>query len=488
MPDVALTARQSECIEFPGPQLLISGPPGSGKTLVLLKRACWLGQRASPGRVLVLTYNNALAQAARTQVRMNDGGQRVDVSTFHSWAFRQLCALGPPPQVIEERDRLGLLGELIASLTGTGPRTAVLDEPVGWWGEEFDWIKGNALTDWDSYRTVERTGRGQGLRLASREIVWQRFEQYQQRLVARGLVDYRDFALLLLRRWQPVPLSNRVSHVLIDEAQDFRPAELRVLNQVVISTLTIAADRTQKIYKTAFVWRDLGFDVRGGGRAKVLTKSYRTTRQVALLAEGLRRHDPLIQAGDPDDVASEAPDRDGPMPVLVQTRDAGHESEIVLRLVGHLRATRPQQSIGVLARGWHLLIRLAAVLESHQVPVEFIREREGNALTAGVKLTTFHSSKGLEFGDVMLVGLSEGLFPPPLGSRLDMLESGNESDELSIERRLLYVAMTRTRHALYLLAGRTPSRFLAELESTRYVHSAPELLAVGADEPQRDGQ
>ncbi|HEV2236913.1 MAG TPA: 3'-5' exonuclease [Ktedonobacterales bacterium] len=485
MADVTWTARQAECIAFAGPQLLVSGPPGSGKTLVLLKRACRLSLNAPRARVMLFTYNNTLAQAARAQLRMNEGGQGVDVSTFHSWAFRQLIMLGRQPVVISEADRSALLGELMASSPGSGPRSSVLDQPVGWWGDEFDWIKGNALLNWDSYRDVERAGRGMGLRLAARESVWERFERYQQRLVALGQVDYRDFALLLLRHWQPVPHASRIGNVLIDEAQDFRPAELRVLTQVALATLTVAADRTQKIYKTAFVWRDLGFDVRGGGRARILTKSYRTTRQVAALADSLRRYDPLVQAGDPDDVRSEASDRDGPVPVLVTTRDATHETEVMLRLVAHLRAVRPHESIGVLARVWGLVERLADVLERHQVPVEIIREKGGNALTAGVKLTTFHSSKGLEFGDVILAGLSEGLFPPPLGYRLDAAEDERESDELSIERRLLYVAMTRTRNALYLLAGQRPSRFLAELDPTRYVRTAPELVATLGDQLQR---
>jgi superfamily I DNA/RNA helicase len=449
-----------------------------------LKRACQLSLKAPQTRVMLFTYNNTLAQAARPQLRMNDGGLDVEVSTFHSWAFRHLVMLGRQPTVISEADRAALLSELLGS-PAAGSRSAVLDRPVGWWGDEFDWIKGNALLDLDSYREVERVGRGQGLRVAAREVVWERFEHYQQRLAAQGLVDYRDFALQLLRYWQPVPLASRIGNVLIDEAQDFRPAELRVLTQVASSTLTVAADRTQKIYKTAFVWRDLGFDVRGGGRARILTKSYRTTRQVAALAESLRRVDPLVQAGDPDDVRSEESDRDGPVPVLVTTRDATHETDVALRLIAHLRATRPHESVGVLARAWGPLDRLADALERHHVPAEMIRDKGGNVLTAGVKLTTFHSSKGLEFGAVILLGLSEGLFPPPLGYRLDVAEGEQESDALSIERRLLYVAMTRTRHALYLLAGQRPTRFLAELDPSRYMQSAPELVATTAEPPQR---
>ena len=132
-------------------------------------------------------------------------------------------------------------------------------------------------------------------------------------------------------------------------------------------------------------------------------------------------------------------------------------------------------TIGILARTWETLRRLEPALRARQLAPTFLRD-EGNAASPGVKLATFHAAKGLEFDAVLVVGLSEGVFPPPLG-RLVVADEGElEADVLSIERRLLYVAMTRTRGALYLLHGQRPSRFLAELDPTRFRRTAPELV------------
>lgn len=65
-------------------------------------------------------------------------------------------------------------------------------------------------------------------------------------------------------------------------------------------------------------------------------------------------------------------------------------------------------------------------------------ERDKNFVT----LMTIHAAKGLEFENVFIVGMEEGLFPH---SR-SMLNSG----EVEEERRLAYVAMTRARKKLYL--------------------------------------
>ena len=59
-----------------------------------------------------------------------------------------------------------------------------------------------------------------------------------------------------------------------------------------------------------------------------------------------------------------------------------------------------------------------------------------------VTLMTVHSSKGLEFPFVFLVGMEEGLFPS--------IMSSNTLEELEEERRLFYVAMTRAEKRLFL--------------------------------------
>ncbi len=77
-------------------------------------------------------------------------------------------------------------------------------------------------------------------------------------------------------------------------------------------------------------------------------------------------------------------------------------------------------------------------------------EAGDNQATAGqeaVQMMTVHSAKGLEFNNVFITGLEEGLFPHESSSR----EDGGVEEE----RRLMYVAITRARERLYMCFAQT---------------------------------
>jgi len=108
-----------------------------------------------------------------------------------------------------------------------------------------------------------------------------------------------------------------------------------------------------------------------------------------------------------------------------------------------------------------------AALQSDQDELKDKEEQDA------VRLMTVHSAKGLEFPDVFISGLEEGLFPH---ERLDDAETDHEE-----ERRLFYVALTRAGKKLFLSYAHmrtiygsqrinVPSSFLNDI-STKYIES-----------------
>ncbi|MGL5313270.1 MAG: DUF3553 domain-containing protein [Peptostreptococcaceae bacterium] len=107
-------------------------------------------------------------------------------------------------------------------------------------------------------------------------------------------------------------------------------------------------------------------------------------------------------------------------------------------------------------------------LETFLTGVALTSESSEDEENDKVSLMTIHTSKGLEFPVVFLVGMEEGLFPISRAIR-----SMNESD-IEEERRLCYVGITRAKETLYMsltkrrtLYGKTnpaiQSRFMEEL-------------------------
>lgn len=83
--------------------------------------------------------------------------------------------------------------------------------------------------------------------------------------------------------------------------------------------------------------------------------------------------------------------------------------------------------------------------------LEFLRRKNNEAVADAIVLTTFHSSKGLEWDHTALIRLEEAVIP-------------DESSPEAEERRLFYVGLTRARHTMMLSTARKnpTSRFVVE--------------------------
>jgi DNA helicase-2/ATP-dependent DNA helicase PcrA len=124
------------------------------------------------------------------------------------------------------------------------------------------------------------------------------------------------------------------------------------------------------------------------------------------------------------------------------------------------------------------LVALEAVAPLHPEASTFevwLRGVLGRAPAEGpaVLLSTVHRIKGREWGHVLVVGASEGLFPH------------RRADDVEGERRVLHVALTRARVQVALLADSDgPSPFLGELDGSR--PRRPQVSGSDSTDPGQD--
>lgn len=107
------------------------------------------------------------------------------------------------------------------------------------------------------------------------------------------------------------------------------------------------------------------------------------------------------------------------------------------------------------AKGFHTVYEMNDYMSQYEDTLQEIQTCDKEE--KGIRLMTMHASKGLEFDTVYLPDCQEGRIPSA---------RSQTEEEIEEERRMFYVAMTRARRELYLMAYKgksgkdVPSRFL----------------------------
>jgi hypothetical protein len=445
-PDQARIVRRS----FNGPAR-IRGAAGTGKTVVGLHRAAYLA-RTQPGVVLVTSFVSTLpaVQASLMQQLAPDIRERIEFVGTQSFAKRLLSDRGVPhnlqPAIADAEFELawrtigqpGLLGKLES-------------KPTYWEDEIEHVIKGRGITTFEQYSELNRTGRLRGLTIDQRRAVWDLFTAYQSRMAARGAHDEADIVMLAEQSLREHPL-DRYGAVIVDEAQDLSSAMIRMLHNLVgnkTDGLTLIADGQQTIYPGGYTLGEVGISL--AGRGVVLNTNHRNTSEILIFAEDLVAGDEFTdiegQATHRDDVA--AVQRSGPAPLVVRfSNRQAHDVELPRR-IRELVADRHTTfgDIGILALTTFGVRAAIASLQKANIPVVELTHFDGRA-NDSVKVGTVKRAKGLEFSQVLLAQVPSYLLPGE--NELVVHEEGAAAEHTELQKRELYVAMTRARDGLWI--------------------------------------
>ncbi|MCU4748040.1 MULTISPECIES: nuclease-related domain-containing DEAD/DEAH box helicase [unclassified Streptomyces] len=422
----------------------ISGPAGTGKTVVALHRAAHLAQRTG-GRILYVTFANNLPRVLATFLTSMSPAvaDRIDFRSLHAWAQEFVLDGGVPARL--HGDKAETAFSLAWKHTGRDSCLSAIDPAPGYWKEEIDHvIKGRGITSFEEYAIVSRRRRRASLRRPHRAAVWKLYEAYESRREERGVHDFNDILSLALSRARAHPNQHRYTSVIVDEVQDLTLVGVQLLYALVGDApngLLLVGDGQQAVHPGGFRLSEAGIDIRGD-RGQVLRTNYRNSGDIletalAVVAEdSFEDIDGLRTPGRRD---VDLTYHDGQVIRVSKPTRAEHD----LALLDALHAQTPAEraDTAVLCPSMRAIGHYQKLLERSDIPVCHLEHYDGHPVDA-VKLGTYRRAKGLEFKRVYLPQHDLPACPA------DASETARERDELL--RSQLFVAMTRARDVLWL--------------------------------------
>lgn len=478
-----LNSSQAQAVVNGENGVLVLAGAGSGKTSVLVARAGWLLLRkeATPEQILLLAFGRKAAEEMNDRIKERLHTADIQAKTFHALALQIINHTGKKTLNISKLEGDAQARQKLLVKTWQQECAAKKAQAKGWrqWlTEDLDWQVDEEnywqdkklamrlapkLERWVGLMREHGGSQAQMIEDAPEEIrdLFQKrirlmaplLKAWKTALKDEGAVDFPGLIQQAIAVLDKGRFISPWKHILVDEFQDISPQRARLLEalrkQNSRTNLFAVGDDWQAIYRfsgaeltltTAFTQHF------GDSDRRELDTTYRFNRRIGEIANGFIQQNPH-QLRKALNSLSEGPKK--AVTILPQER----LEDLLNKLSGYVK---PEERILILARYRYLKpdVLDKAATRWPKLNIEF---------------TTIHASKGQQADYVIILGLQEGKdgFPATTGESVieQVLLPQSEDFPDAEERRLLYVALTRARHQVWLMQDvDKPSVFVDQLK------------------------
>ncbi len=288
------------------------------------------------------------------------------------------------------------------------------------------------------------------------------YESYQDKLKQTNTIDFNDMISMAVEYIKSGQYQSPYKYIMVDEFQDIsapRNALIKaLLDQDSENGFYCVGDDWQSIYR--FAGSDINIIAEfkknyGFTATTILDKTFRFNNKIGDVASKFIQCNPVQFI---KDIKSHQI-IDTPAVSLLKTKDSSYGLNAALASINS-KITKPA-TVLVLSRFHWRFKKLS------------MQEVKSNFPNLKITTQSIHASKGKEADYVIIIGLESGKagLPPtkithPL---LELLLPRLEAFPYAEERRIFYVALTRAKHHVYLIAHpHNPSIFIGELIKGKY--------------------
>ncbi|WET14098.1 DNA helicase IV [Yersinia intermedia] len=477
-----LNESQSRAVVNGEDAVLVLAGAGSGKTSVLVARAGWLLRRneALPEQILLLAFGRQAADEMNHRIKQRLAVDDIQAKTFHALALQIIQQGSRKTPIISKLEsdsqaRRSLLiknwqqqcSEKKAQAKGwrewlTDELEWMVDEGEFWQDKRLAARLAGRLERWLGLMRMHGGSQAEMIEQADEEVrdLFQKrirlmaplLKAWKTALKEEGAVDFSGLIHQAVNLLDKGRFVSPWKHILVDEFQDISPqramllAALRKQNKQ--TCLFAVGDDWQAIYRFSGAQLSLttAFSQHfGEGAECALDTTYRFNDRIGEIANRFIQQNPH-QLKKPLNSLSK-----GNKKSVIILPDQQLET-LLDKLSGFVK---DDERILILARYHHLRpeILQKAATRWPKLTIDFM---------------TIHASKGQQADYVIVAGLHEGNDGFPAVARESILEDvllpAPEDFPDAEERRLLYVAITRAKHQVWLLQDTAkPSIFVEQL-------------------------
>ena len=343
--------------------------------------------------------------------------------------------------------------------------------------------------DTDKFREMQRMTDNVRTKLFL-DVCHQSFLEYSKKLKERDTVDFEDMindSAKILQEQQEIGKKLDFRYVIIDEYQDISRQRFdlaRALSNVCDAKIIAVGDDWQSIY--AYAGSDITLfthfsDIMGYGEELKITRTYRNSQEVIDIAGS------FIQKNSSQIQKSLISPKHIDFPIVIEAySEEGDKKDIegkggkfflqaqaVERCIGQIMEANAKEgkpaSSSILLIGRYGFDAFNLSRSGLFTYLEKTCDVKSKAYPrANLTFLTAHRSKGLGYDNVVIINAVNATYGFPSKIEDDpvmkLVIREDRTIEYAEERRLFYVAMTRTKNRVYIaVPQQRPSRFVAEL-------------------------
>lgn len=458
----------------------VNGGPGSGKTLVAVKRAIFLAKdykyAEKDDKILFLFYNKSLKKTIKNlfeaEKDYNDVKDKIEFETIDSFFvkeyinknnqdfFEYLQKAKNDKNFVKSynQERTKRVEDILLARKDDFKEFSLKDAEFIL--SELDWLRNCCYITEEEYLGITRHGRGNNpqLRKEAKKEIYQILKLYRQADTRRNDLRYTDFydiALLFLHCFEREKYRDKLkkyNHIIVDEAQDLSKIHFRFINLICEisktsgNTISLFMDKNQSIYsEQAWIFgnrtlKQVGITI---NKSFTLNRAYRNVKEIFDVAKKLN---PEIEVGD-------LPDTKNQNLTLTFSVDRGIKPFFIKYSDSENRLNNLCKDIKILVDEFNYRYDDISIISLKDQSIKDIKKSlqkehinyvSKNEAGEGVNITTYHSAKGTENKIIFIPNIDE-LNADEL---TDLYPDKTEQEILEELKKLLYIGMTRATEIL----------------------------------------